>query len=370
MNEPFLKPRITGERFKDHALPVTLLSDFSALEELLVELAKQKYLEANPNRKRTPRGFSNEITLNLSSIEEGSVIPTFILASALSTAGLFEEVNPNIVHFESAKETFIEVLNDAENGEITLSKQFIPYFNRIGKSLKDGEAIEFNPTATKNKAILNKETRRSILLSINDEYSDNLETVLAVSAYDKVNQTCTMQNSHIKISGVSILEEHKLKVYQAFQEFEDGTHLKIKGVAKFNVSNEIKMIESIEHADLLDSGDIEVRLEHISSLESGWYYGEGESYKKVDLNNFLDEFSSFYNDELHSPAIYPTVEGGIQLEWTKNNFDVSLSIELASLKGEFHSLNFESDEEITNDLDLNKKEDWEFLNEFIKKNIV
>jgi len=44
MENSFLKPRITGERFKNHALPVTLLSDFSTLEELLVELAKQKYI--------------------------------------------------------------------------------------------------------------------------------------------------------------------------------------------------------------------------------------------------------------------------------------------------------------------------------------
>jgi hypothetical protein len=41
----FLKPKFEGHRFDDHTLPVSMLEDFSAFEELVFELAKKIYLE-------------------------------------------------------------------------------------------------------------------------------------------------------------------------------------------------------------------------------------------------------------------------------------------------------------------------------------
>ena len=77
----FFSPRLTGSRFEDHTLPVNILEDFSALEELIIELAKKIYLEENPNKKRVPKGFSDGIYLKLANIQEGSAIPQFIMAS-------------------------------------------------------------------------------------------------------------------------------------------------------------------------------------------------------------------------------------------------------------------------------------------------
>lgn len=53
----FISPRLEGHRFDDHTLPVSLLEDFSALEELVFELAKKIYLDQNPQRKRVPKGL-------------------------------------------------------------------------------------------------------------------------------------------------------------------------------------------------------------------------------------------------------------------------------------------------------------------------
>ena len=54
----FLTPKLEGHRFDDHTLPVSMLEDFSAFEELVFELAKKIYLEKNPSRKRVPKGFT------------------------------------------------------------------------------------------------------------------------------------------------------------------------------------------------------------------------------------------------------------------------------------------------------------------------
>lgn len=86
----FLSPKLTGSRFNDHTLPVNMLEDFSALEDLLIELAKKIYLEENPERQRVPKGFSDGIYLKLSNLEEGSTILNFIIATALNTSTLLQ----------------------------------------------------------------------------------------------------------------------------------------------------------------------------------------------------------------------------------------------------------------------------------------
>jgi hypothetical protein len=69
-NSIFWAPKLNGERFKDHTIPVSLLEDFTALEELVFDLAKQIYLKENSNRKRVPKGFTDDIRIDISDIGE------------------------------------------------------------------------------------------------------------------------------------------------------------------------------------------------------------------------------------------------------------------------------------------------------------
>ena len=129
------------------------------------------------------------------------------------------------------------------------------------------------------------------------------------------------------------------------------------------------MIDTIEHVDLLDNNDVEVRLEYISSLNEGWYYGEGSSFERKLLDQFLNKYTDFYREDLLTPNTYPTVDGEVQLEWSNDNCDISLTVDIASLTGDLHILYFENDAEKTEELNLNDKEGWEKLNELIEKNI-
>lgn len=371
MSNVFFQPRLTGKRFDSHTLPVELLSDFAALEELIIELAKQKYLEAHPDRQRVPRGFSDGISLNLATINEGSIIPGFVLTSILTASSLFAASEPTLTYFEQAKETVIHCISNAENNlGIELAPRFISYFNRIGKNLLEDEAIEFNPASTSNKAVLNKQTRRKILLSAdqNAEYLDNTSLVARISEMDKSKQTFTLENQTLKIPAVRIPSEHKDLIYQAFNEFEQGNYVRLKGIAKFNASNKIVMVETIEHMDILDAGDLEVRLEQISALKAGWYNGSGSAYNKNQLQAFLVLFNNNYSDDLPNPTTYPTVNGEIQLEWTNDSLDVSLTINLEDLSGSFHALKFSDQSETEKTYDLNLATAWEELNRWLREN--
>jgi hypothetical protein len=58
MNQEFLRPRLVGRRLDEHTLPLDILKDFSALEEVLTAVSKRQYLAAHPYRQGTPKGWN------------------------------------------------------------------------------------------------------------------------------------------------------------------------------------------------------------------------------------------------------------------------------------------------------------------------
>ena len=71
----FWRPRLRGARFDDGQIPLQILSDLTALREMVIDVAKWRYLSENPDRRRAPRGFANKIDLKLVSIDDGSAVP-------------------------------------------------------------------------------------------------------------------------------------------------------------------------------------------------------------------------------------------------------------------------------------------------------
>ena len=61
---------------------------------MIVDVAKWKFFQTNPNRERTPRGFTEGIELKLTGMEEGSAIP--IISLCLSTVALTPAYKSNL----------------------------------------------------------------------------------------------------------------------------------------------------------------------------------------------------------------------------------------------------------------------------------
>lgn len=168
----FLAPKLEGKRFEDHTVPVSLLEDFSALEELIIEVSKQIFLEDNPLRKRVPKGFTDNVSLKLSGIGEGSAVTNILLAWSIATSSLWPNTHPESIRYmEKARDRVIQVISNAKNGESNinlLEQKYLNYFNRIGRNLQEGESINFIPNSDK-QAILTKNVRKKILLSRNEK---------------------------------------------------------------------------------------------------------------------------------------------------------------------------------------------------------
>jgi hypothetical protein len=86
MNIPdFLSPRLVGKRFDGHSIPLEFLGDLAVLEPMIIEVAKWRYLRKNKDGKRSPRNFTDGITLTLTAVENGSAIAKIALALAVNS---------------------------------------------------------------------------------------------------------------------------------------------------------------------------------------------------------------------------------------------------------------------------------------------
>jgi len=114
--------------------------------------------------------------------------------------------------------------------------------------------------------------------------------------------------------------------------------------------------------------DVSHRLHQLAALEDRWYEGHGVAPSEEGLTGFERLFYKYFDKNLPLPAIYPTTEGNIQLEWQKNNQNIILEVDLQSFQSEYFYFDALDDtiEEESN-YSLSEEHGWETLCKKIKK---
>ncbi len=106
---------------------------------------------------------------------------------------------------------------------------------------------------------------------------------------------------------------------------------------------------------------LSTRIAELKALKNGWFNGIGLAPRHDDLGWLESNLDENYPPDLPSPFLYPTVEGGIRIEWSLPPFEVSLEIEADARSGNWHSLNIQDDSERIEVLDLARREGWMWL---------
>ncbi len=357
--QPYLRPRLVGPRFQDHAIPLEFLRDLAVLDEMVVEVAKWRFLEAHPDRKRSPRGFADGITLTLTDVEQGSVIPVI----ALMFGNLFP---PNQGYFDEAKEAIVGAIRAATDNKAPtdfLPEKSLAYFDRFGRSLREGEAIEFQSTDRDAPVRLTKDVRRRLLLS-STRVTELTEEILLRGAIHEANQeTMSFQITLADGTRVSgpIASQHFDNIMEVFNGYRQGVKILLQGVGKFNRLEKLQRIDSIEHTTVLDPQDIPARFEELRTLKNGWLDGQGVAPSTEGLEWLASLLDKDYPDKLPLPYVYPVAEGGVQLEWSLKPREVSLEIEFGSKRGEWHLLNLETKQEESRSMNLSDDAAWQWV---------
>ena len=116
--------------------------------------------------------------------------------------------------------------------------------------------------------------------------------------------------------------------------------------------------------------DVPARLDEFRALRDGWadgmqYAGDwGNGYGKAPSHAGLDwlaaAFTRHYPQDAPLPYTYPTPEGGVQMEWSVGNQDISLEIDLATRQGWWHRLDLSTTDAAEQDLTLDAAA-WQWL---------
>ncbi|MHB8788313.1 MAG: hypothetical protein ACYDBT_00380 [Desulfobulbaceae bacterium] len=357
----FLRPRLCGKRFEGRAIPLEVLKDLAVLEEMVVEVAKWRFLQEHTDRQRSPRGFADGIELKLTGVEEGSTIPVIsLIVASLNLPGI---PPTNQVYFEQAREAIVYAIEAAERNQSVnpyLPDKCLSYFDRLGRSLRDEESIEFTTPSHPAPARLTKETRRKLILAsalvreLTEEVT--IRGVIPEADQDKMTFELQLLDDH-KITG-PIPDQHFDTIIEAFNGYRRGTRILLQGIGRYNRQNRLLGLESIEHISLLDLLDVSARLDELRSLRDGWLDGKGLAPNSNGLDWLSASFDRHYPDELPLPYIYPTAEGGIQAEWSLGSNEISIEVDLATHQGEWHWLDLLTDATDSRELNLDNDDTW------------
>jgi len=365
---PFLSPRMEGERFDEHAIPLELLKDLAVLEEMIIEVAKWCYRQDHEERKRIPRGFTDGIALKLTGVEAGSAIARIDLFA--KSDGFFPPGSQ--VYFERGREHILEAINAADrDGRITehLPEPLLGYFDRIGRSLREGEAIVFDPWNAARPARLTRSSRRKLLLASSQtrELTEEITLRGTIPEADQDRMTFDLQVTNGPRVTSPLALQHLPTVLEAFNGFQQGTRVQVHGIGRFNRNERLQSLAEVEHIGILDPHDVAARLDDLRGIKNGWLDGRGFAPSPQGLDWLAQCFASYYPDDLRPPYLYPTAEGCVQAEWSFGTYEISLEIDLDRRAGEWHSLDSGTDVDDWMELNLAQPESWTIVAEAIAR---
>ena len=369
MSISFLLLHLRGRRFQGGSLPLAFLRDLSALEELVIDVAKRRFLAENPTRKRTPRGFRDGVELRITRLSEGSAITAIDIAPDPTRLPFaprrFQE------YFDAARD---DILSTIANERMTaepgsgIDRQSLLYFNHIGSGLHDDETMELESPATGHTATLTRQTRRKLVLIANTStFSEEVVLRGAISEMDQKQLTFTLRQIHgSQITG-PLPETHFDTVLKAFDGYRSGQRVVIDAVGRYDASERLQGWDAIRHVSLLDPLDIPARLDEFRGLRPGWYEGTALAPPADGLDWFATEFESHYPAELPLPWVYPTQQGGIAAEWELGDHKLSLDVDLNERSAEWHWFSEQSEQVSLLDLNLSDSGGWERIVEDVRR---
>jgi hypothetical protein len=191
MIEDFLNIKYEGERFSSGRLPLDVLADLQALEDILTTFAREIWLDEN-GRERMPNGYTDWFRMSLTGVGDGSALPKFQLTVVEDSQQDMILDDTKISLMNKAEERFAEVLKSANDGsDIVLSPTQIRNFNRFLTNLKPGELFKYNPDKGDDFSDIQKvvsldvERRKRFLTSVTTTYEQRIQGRARLKSVDE-----------------------------------------------------------------------------------------------------------------------------------------------------------------------------------------
>ncbi|EQD79879.1 hypothetical protein B1A_01477, partial [mine drainage metagenome] len=175
---------------------------------------------------------------------------------ALAFATLFPSADAD--YFDQAKDQIVEAIAAAENGrQPTLPPELLRYFDRFGRGLHEGEAMEFARSNGQTTSLTLATRERLLQASQAETWTEEVTLKGRIPEVDQADHGFELElRNGIKLKA-PLLEAHRKTVLEAAVGYRTGVTVAIKGVIQRDRADRPKCFESVEHVTPLDPLDIE-----------------------------------------------------------------------------------------------------------------
>src|SRR5271163_2743750 len=144
-----VKLAFKGQRFKDHALDLSAITELSQYQNLIAETAKTLWRATHPDRERMPRRFEDRTRLCLRRIDDGSAVaPLEVYVEGPEVAELFEPEPTEVMDAIALADRVFSSIEKDEPLPSEFPKSLLPEYEKLGQSLNENESIEVSRSGT------------------------------------------------------------------------------------------------------------------------------------------------------------------------------------------------------------------------------
>ena len=356
----FLQLRLVGESSEGHTIALSVLKHLAMLEDAIRTIATRQYLADHPEKPRPPKGFFDGIAIELAGFEKGSGSVSLDFACVDKSGD--EQPSPGFEYCEQARDAMAARMQLAADGlpqTEPATEQEAEFYASLSTLLAEGGQMEVATSRyASDMILLTPDACQRIMLAPAAEKVSFRGSVLQVDRRKNTLTICLLNG--YEVSAEIPAGYHDL-VAKLLNGYEDKAKAMFSGTGTLGRDGKLMQLEAIDSMEELDSLDVEARLEELGNFEPGWLDGEGIVPSQEGLMWFEQKFKEHYGDGLPLPCIFPTVEGGVILQWHIGDTGASVEIEFDTHEGEWCYIDFDSNDTDDRILDLDNPEAWQWL---------
>lgn len=334
--EIFAYFKLDGKRFDAPGMPVESIREVEYFRAAILEVARNLWLDANPDRSRVPNGFLDGFDLRLTRVLPGSARPQLQLHRPTSRVNdqewaEWESVYANARDYVTGA---VSALETTGHLPANFPRPANKALRKIGHTLEDDEAITFgSPDPSTPRARLDREVRE-ILEEIDrvapaDAQSVTLDGI--VIEYDGAGRSFRLRTDHgVSTCKLELFSPELANRARSLLALDGvtGPDVRVEGetqdaeqrpVQLFNVHT-IDVVRSIEEKIVVS------RLADLASLDRDWL-GPGSEAPTAELISQVEHLAPTIASLGLQVAIVANDAGAVVLEWRRGNVEMSAAVE-------------------------------------------
>jgi hypothetical protein len=285
-------------------------------------------MREHTRRQRAPRGFSTSVILRLTEIQRGSVIPVLARDEKLDQDAL---IAPVADYFDRARNLINDTLSSL-NRSNSLDPRFpaecLKEFASFGRSLREGERIEFSDVGRSPVAF--EPGTRKLLQEI--AQLERLDVEMQLQGQITGLRSNPQQFDFIiSSSGRRIIGNYAdSQLWDSLNEFhgqaERAPMVALSAVVEQSLNGNILGISDVINVEAALPVDWSERIEYLSSLRAGWLHKDAIAPTAATLDRTEQILLACVDEGIERPGIFPSEEGGVNLEWSNERIDLEVEI--------------------------------------------